>query len=47
MLTEEEKIELLKKGSLAGYYNFNLSGNINAVFELTYDREEVIDELFR
>jgi len=47
LLSEEEKIELLKKGSLAGYYNFNLSGNKNAVFELTYDREEVIDELFR
>ena len=47
MLTEEEKIELLKKGSLAGYYNFNLSGNKNAIFELQYEGEEIIDELFR
>ena len=46
MLTEDKKIELLKKGSLAGYYDFSLSGNKNAIFELNYGKEEIIDELF-
>jgi len=46
MLTEDKKIELLKKGSLAGYYDFSLSGNKNAIFELNYRKEEIIDELF-
>ncbi|PXV70132.1 putative inner membrane protein DUF1819 [Halanaerobium congolense] len=47
MLTENQKVELLKKGSLAGYYDFNFSGAKNASFELHYSREEIIDELFR
>lgn len=46
MLTENQKVELLKKGSLAGYYDFNFSGAKNASFELHYSREEIIDELF-
>ncbi|MFW6389691.1 MAG: BrxA family protein, partial [Halanaerobiales bacterium] len=46
MLTEEKKIDVLKKGSLAGYYDFSLSGNKNAIFELNYPEEEIIDELF-
>jgi hypothetical protein len=47
MLTENQNVELLKKGSLAGYYDFNFSGAKNASFELHYSREEIIDELFR
>jgi hypothetical protein len=47
MLTENQKVELLKEGSLAGYYDFNFSGAKNASFELHYSREEIIDELFR
>jgi hypothetical protein len=47
MLTENQKVELLKKGSLSGYYDFNFSGSKNASFELHYSREEIIDELFR
>lgn len=46
MLTEEKKLELLKKGSLAGYYDFSLSGNKNTIIELNYKKEEIIDELF-
>jgi hypothetical protein len=46
MLTENQKVELLKEGSLAGYYDFNFSGAKNASFELHYSREEIIDELF-
>lgn len=46
MLKEDEKIELLKQGSLAGYYDFDLSGDGNATFSLSYSGEEIIDELF-
>jgi len=46
-LDENKRIELMKKGSLAGYYDFNFSGAKNASFELHYSREEIIDELFR
>ena len=47
MLTENQKVELLKKGSIAGFYDFNFSGAKNASFELHYSREEIIDVLFR
>lgn len=47
MLKENEIVELLKKGSLAGYYDFNFSGAKNATFVLKYEQEEIIDELFR
>ena len=47
MLTEDQKVELLKKGSLKGYYDFNFTGAKNATFELNYSREEIIDELFK
>lgn len=46
MLEEGDKINLLKKGSMAGYYNFNQAGDGTASFSLNYDREEIIDELF-
>lgn len=44
MLDEQAKVDLLKKGSLAGYYDFTLSGNRKANFSLKYSREEIIDE---
>ena len=47
MLTEDQKVDLLKKGSLKGYYDFNFTGAKNATFELNYSREEIIDELFK
>ncbi len=47
MLEEEERIELLKQGSLAGYYKFNFAGKRNVSFELNYEREEIIDAIFR
>ena len=46
MLTEDQKVELLKKGSLKGYYDFNFTGAKNATFELNFSREEIIDEIF-
>jgi len=46
MITENQKVELLKKGSLAGYYDFNFTGAKNATFNLNYDRKVIIDELF-
>lgn len=46
MLTENKKIDLLKKGSLAGYYDFSISGNKNSIIELNYKKEAIIDELF-
>ena len=46
MLTEDQKVDLLKKGSLKGYYDFNFTGARNATFEINYSKEEIIDELF-
>lgn len=46
MLRENEKIELLKKSALKGYFDFSFSGTKNATFDLKYDREEIINELF-
>ena len=46
MLTEDQKVELLKKGSLKGYYDFNFTGAKNATFELNFSREVIIDEIF-
>src|SRR6056297_382412 len=46
MITDEQQVELLKKGSIAGYYDFNFTGAKNATFILNYSREEIIDELF-
>ena len=47
MLNDSEKLELLKQGAMAGYYDFDFSGAGNATFTLNYDQEEIIDELFR
>ena len=47
MIDVDQKIELLKKGSMAGYYDFKLSGSGNAIFNLNYSHEEIIDELFK
>ena len=46
MLEENEKVELLKQGSLAGYYKFNFTGQRSASFELNYESEEIIDAIF-
>ena len=47
MLNDSEKLELLKQGAMAGYYDFDFSGAGNATFTLNYKQEEIIDELFR
>ena len=45
MLTDEQKVDLLKKGSLAGFYDFNFTGTRNSTFVLNYDRKEIINEV--
>lgn len=44
LLGEEEKVDLLKNGSLAGFYQFSFSGDGKAEFTLSYTKEELIHE---
>ena len=46
LLSDSEKLELIKKAAIKSYFDFSFAGNGVASFSLSLKRGEIIDELF-